>query len=153
MLTLIKSLFLMRILTESLHVNWIKSIYFTYAKFMFKLTCCNCKWATLLIIFTNISFKIKLSNNVLTIQVPSQFFYEWLEEHYITLLKKTIKKELGTEGRLEYSIIMENNFNNSAVTNATNFFISNYHHDKHLSNIYNAHVNIDQKFIFNKNSD
>ncbi len=51
---------------------------------------------------------IKLENNVLTIQVPSQFFYEWLEEHYISLLKKTIKKELGVEGRLEYSIIMDN---------------------------------------------
>jgi len=55
---------------------------------------------------------LKLDNNVLTIQVPSQFFYEWLEEHYIGLLKKTIKKELGHEGRLEYSIIMENSFNN-----------------------------------------
>jgi len=52
---------------------------------------------------------VKLENSVLTIQVPSQFFYEWLEEHYVTLLKKIIKKELGTEGRLEYSIIMDNN--------------------------------------------
>jgi chromosomal replication initiator protein len=56
---------------------------------------------------------IKIDNNVLTIQVPSQFFYEWLEEHYISLLKKTVKKELGTEGRLEYQIIMENGFNSS----------------------------------------
>ncbi len=56
---------------------------------------------------------VKLSGSILTIQVPSQFFYEWLEEHYITLLKKTIKKELGTEGRLEYSIIMENANNTS----------------------------------------
>jgi chromosomal replication initiator protein len=56
---------------------------------------------------------VKLNGNVLTIQVPSQFFYEWLEEHYITLLKKIIKKELGTEGRLEYSIIMENSFNST----------------------------------------
>lgn len=55
----------------------------------------------------------KLNGNVLTIQVPSQFFYEWLEEHYITLLKKTVKKELGTEGRLEYSIIMDNSFNSA----------------------------------------
>ncbi len=54
---------------------------------------------------------IKLDNNVLTIQVPSQFFYEWLEEHYVTLLRKTIKKELGPEGRLEYSIVMDNSFN------------------------------------------
>jgi chromosomal replication initiator protein len=56
---------------------------------------------------------IKLSNKVLTIQVPSQFFYEWLEEHYITLLKKTIKKELGPDGQLEYSIVMENAINNA----------------------------------------
>jgi len=53
---------------------------------------------------------LKLENDILTIQVPSQFFYEWLEEHYINLLKKTIKKELGSEGRLEYSIVMDNSF-------------------------------------------
>jgi chromosomal replication initiator protein len=56
---------------------------------------------------------VKLSGNILTIQVPSQFFYEWLEEHYIDLLKKTINKELGPDGRLEYSIIMENNYRNA----------------------------------------
>ncbi|MBE0663304.1 MAG: chromosomal replication initiator protein DnaA [Bacteroidales bacterium] len=56
---------------------------------------------------------VKLDDNVLTIEVPSQFFYEWLEEHYITLLKKTIKKELGSKGRLEYSIVMENSYNNN----------------------------------------
>ncbi|MFB0925842.1 MAG: DnaA N-terminal domain-containing protein, partial [Vicingaceae bacterium] len=54
---------------------------------------------------------IKLKSKVLTIQVPSQFFYEWLEEHYVDILKKTIRKELGAEGRLEYSIIMENSQN------------------------------------------
>lgn len=53
---------------------------------------------------------IKLENDILTIQVPSQFFYEWLEEHYIGLLKKTIKKELGINGRLEYSIIIDSAF-------------------------------------------
>lgn len=56
---------------------------------------------------------IKLKNNVLTIQVPSQFFYEWLEEHYIELLRKTIRKEIGNDAKLEYSIIMENNYKNS----------------------------------------
>ena len=56
---------------------------------------------------------IRLKDNVLTIQVPSQFFYEWLEEHYITLLKKTIHKELGSDGKLEYSIVMENSFNST----------------------------------------
>ncbi len=51
----------------------------------------------------------KLENDALTIQVPSHFFYEWLEENYIDLLRKVIKKELGAEGRLEYNIVMENN--------------------------------------------
>ncbi|MFA6924584.1 MAG: chromosomal replication initiator protein DnaA [Bacteroidales bacterium] len=59
---------------------------------------------------------LKLENDVLTIQVPSQFFYEWLEEHYITLLRKTIKKELGNEGRLEYSIVVDNTLSKSPVT-------------------------------------
>ncbi len=54
---------------------------------------------------------LRLVDNVLTIQVPSQFFYEWLEEHYIDLLRRTIKKELGTNGRLEYSILIDNTSN------------------------------------------
>ena len=59
---------------------------------------------------------IKLKENVLTIQVPSQFFYEWLEEHYINLLRKTVKKELGANGRLEYSIVMEDSLYKNPVS-------------------------------------
>lgn len=59
---------------------------------------------------------VRLLNKILTIQVPSQFFYEWLEEHYIDLLRKTIKKELGSEGRLEYNIIMDNSKNQNYLT-------------------------------------
>jgi chromosomal replication initiator protein len=56
---------------------------------------------------------VKLDTHTLTIEVPSQFVYEWLEEHYIGLLRKTIKHELGNDGRLEYSIVMENALNNT----------------------------------------
>ena len=49
---------------------------------------------------------VRLDNSALTIQVPNKFFYEWLEEHYVSLLKSTIKKELGDKGRLEYQILM-----------------------------------------------
>jgi chromosomal replication initiator protein len=52
---------------------------------------------------------LKLNNNVLTIQVPSPFFYEYLEEQYIDLLRKTIRKELGPNAKLEYNVVMENN--------------------------------------------
>ncbi len=51
---------------------------------------------------------IRLEEKVLTIEVPSQFFYEWLEEHYVTLLRKTIERELGIGARLEYRIVVEN---------------------------------------------
>jgi len=57
---------------------------------------------------------VKLENDVLTIQVPSHFFYEWLEERFITLLRKVIKKTLGENGRLEYVIVMENSVANSS---------------------------------------
>ncbi len=51
---------------------------------------------------------VKLRGNVLTIQVPSPFFYEYLEEQYIDLLKKTLRKELGPDAKLEYNVVMEN---------------------------------------------
>ncbi len=56
---------------------------------------------------------LKITENVLNIQVPSKFFYEWLEEHYVKLLKTALQKELGTEARLIYSIRMENRFGNN----------------------------------------
>lgn len=50
---------------------------------------------------------IKLDNSVLTIQVPSQFFYEWLEDNYVHILRKAIHQELGPNGRLEYSVVID----------------------------------------------
>jgi chromosomal replication initiator protein len=47
---------------------------------------------------------LKLVNNVLTIEVPTTFFYEFLEEHFIDLLSKTLRKELGQDAQLEYSV-------------------------------------------------
>ncbi|HNA97741.1 MAG TPA: DnaA/Hda family protein, partial [Chitinophagaceae bacterium] len=50
---------------------------------------------------------VSLKNNVLVIQVPSQFFFEYLEEHYVNLLAKTLKRELGKDARLEYRIMVD----------------------------------------------
>src|SRR6187200_33788 len=49
---------------------------------------------------------ISIKNNIV-IQVPSQFFFEYLEEHYVNLLAKTLKRELGKEARLEYRIMVD----------------------------------------------
>ena len=40
----------------------------------------------------------------LMVQLPSRFFFEWLEEHYFDLLRKTIGKVLGPQGRLLYNV-------------------------------------------------
>ncbi|MGV6845426.1 MAG: chromosomal replication initiator protein DnaA [Lutibacter sp.] len=56
---------------------------------------------------------IKLSGEVLTIQVPSKFFYEWLEEHYIKLLRVALVKCLGNDAKLIYDVKMENNYSSA----------------------------------------
>lgn len=51
---------------------------------------------------------VKLEESALTIQVPNKFFYEFLEERYVPVLKKAIREELGAKGRLEYQIFAKN---------------------------------------------
>jgi chromosomal replication initiator protein len=54
---------------------------------------------------------VALEDKTLTIQVPSQFCFEWLEKHYLTLMKKTIMREIGKDAKLEYNILLENSSN------------------------------------------
>ena len=76
MLTLIKNSFLMRILTEFFCVSWTGSIHFTYAELMFRSTCCDCEWATSLVVFTNISFRARLITHSLCCN--SLWEHEWV---------------------------------------------------------------------------
>ncbi len=46
----------------------------------------------------------RLEGVELTVQVPSQFFYDWVEEHYNTLIRKTITGVLGPTAKLHYAI-------------------------------------------------
>jgi chromosomal replication initiator protein len=50
---------------------------------------------------------LRLDEKNLTVQVPSQFFYDWLEEHYHTLLQKTIVSVLGESAALFYLVAAE----------------------------------------------
>lgn len=56
---------------------------------------------------------ISLKGDALTIQVPSKFFYEWLEEHYIKLLRASLVKYLGKEAKLIYDVKMENTYSSN----------------------------------------
>jgi chromosomal replication initiator protein len=50
---------------------------------------------------------LQLDGSTLIVQVPSPFFYEWIEDHYIDLLKRVIRMQLGPNGMLKYSIVMD----------------------------------------------
>jgi chromosomal replication initiator protein len=48
---------------------------------------------------------IRIEGRKLTIQVPSQFFYEWLEEHYPQIIRQALSQVLGDESVPIYSIV------------------------------------------------
>lgn len=50
-------------------------------------------------------------DNVFTIQVPSQFFYEYLENNFVDLLKMTLGREVGEDTILQYRVLVENTTN------------------------------------------
>lgn len=58
---------------------------------------------------------VGIEKDIMTIQVPSQFFYEWLEEHYVNIIRKALVRELGDKAKLEYRILLDKNDKNSAV--------------------------------------
>ncbi len=59
---------------------------------------------------------VKLHDKVLTIQVPSAFFYEYLEEQFIDILRRTLRMVLGNGAKLEYNVVMENKNGNEPYT-------------------------------------
>jgi len=50
---------------------------------------------------------LELDNSTLKVQLPSQFFWEWIDEHYNTLINKTIHEVMGPEAKLAYVISAE----------------------------------------------
>ena len=58
---------------------------------------------------------VDYKNSLLTIQVPSEFFCEYLETHYIKVIKATLRKVLGPECKLEYSVLMDNDIKRPLV--------------------------------------
>ncbi|HCX24652.1 MAG: chromosomal replication initiator protein DnaA [Flammeovirgaceae bacterium] len=85
---------------------------------------------------------VRLQNEVLTIQVPSQFFYEWLEENYVHLLKQAIKSQIGENGRLEYSVVVDRG-NDSVQPTTVSVAGASNHHNKNRVNGFDAYKNPD----------
>lgn len=47
---------------------------------------------------------VSYENNIIKIQLPTQFFWEWIDEHYNHILNKAIQTVLGPQGKLTYII-------------------------------------------------
>lgn len=47
---------------------------------------------------------IKLEGSTLTLEVPSEFFSEYLESHFLDLISKTLKREIGPDAKLIYNV-------------------------------------------------
>ncbi|GHT52177.1 chromosomal replication initiator protein DnaA [Bacteroidia bacterium] len=59
---------------------------------------------------------LKYESNDFTIQVPSQFFYEYLEEKYADLIYQTLLRVTGKEVTLNYRIIVDHSNRNNGHT-------------------------------------
>lgn len=50
---------------------------------------------------------VKWDGAQLTIELPSHFFYEWIEQHYSSLLQKTVQKVLGPKAKLQFEVVVD----------------------------------------------
>lgn len=47
---------------------------------------------------------VSYNEGTLTVEVPSEFFREYLEDYFLDVLKKTLKKEIGPDAKLIYKV-------------------------------------------------
>ena len=62
---------------------------------------------------------LKYENKAMTVQVPSQFFYEFLEEKFVELLRVTLYKEIGEGTKLMYRVLADKTNNITVDLEAT----------------------------------
>ncbi len=55
----------------------------------------------------------------LTIEVPSQYFYEWLEEHFVHELQFALQTVIGKGAKLDYSIVVDQGDRNNRPLHVT----------------------------------
>lgn len=51
---------------------------------------------------------LKYENDTMTIQVPSQFFYEFIEDKFVDLLRPTLYRVIGEGTKLMYNVMVDN---------------------------------------------
>ena len=51
---------------------------------------------------------VKFEEKTLTIQVPNKFFFEWIEDHFVTQLRDALHDVVGQGITLDYQILVDN---------------------------------------------
>ena len=70
--------------------------------------------------FKPIVFKsYKPATREVLVQIPSMFVYEYLEENYVDLLKKTLTRFFGEGAKLNYSVLTDKQNNQKTVIEST----------------------------------
>lgn len=63
---------------------------------------------------------LKFEDKTLVIQVPSQFFYEFLEQKFVELLRHTLYQVIGEGAKLMYNVMVDKNSSTTVNLEATN---------------------------------
>ncbi len=50
---------------------------------------------------------VSCENGKLTLRSPSQFYCEWIDEHFYQLMRRTIKEVIGENAKLQYKVVVE----------------------------------------------
>lgn len=80
----------------------------------------NVSKATFDTLFADIE-PLKYEDNTLTIQVKSNFVYEFLEGNFVDLLRSTLFKVMGNGTQLMYSVLTDKDNNRSVVVGTENY--------------------------------
>lgn len=75
---------------------------------------------------------LEFKENSLLVGVPSLFFYEYIEEQFATLIKKTLNKVVGTNVKLKYSVMADATNNQTVQWDSNN--TASFQVNKHKEN-------------------
>ncbi len=90
---------------------------------------------------------IELNGSILKVQLPSKFFWEWVDEHFNSLINKTIRDVIGPNARLTYVVDENDAALQVAEDNVINKNVSKSPQEKPKSRqTFESHLN--QRYTF-----
>ena len=91
--------------------------------------------------------QIELKESTLKVLIPSQFFWEWVDEHFNLLITKCINDILGSDAKLTYVIAEDVSPIEKKVSLNENISSLNNHQEKHKVK-HNFESNLNPRYTF-----